>query len=266
MTAMITAEKWKAPELPADIPGGDMPGDKIKIGKDHVQKAQLIFPLLLKEMEKLKEQDPGRRRYVVSVYGGSGVGKSEVASILGFYLNEAGIGAYIMSGDNYPHRIPEFNDAERERVFEEGSIEALRAYLGSEYEINFKEVNEILRIFHEGADEIFLRRMGRSETELWYEPVSMRDTEVLILEWTHGNNAHLRGVDIPVFLASTPAETLAHRMARGRDGNPDSPFITMVLGLEQSLLASQTHKAKIIVSKAGSIITAGEYLESINAE
>ena len=35
---MITAEKWKAPELPADIPGGDMPGDKIQIEQNHIDR------------------------------------------------------------------------------------------------------------------------------------------------------------------------------------------------------------------------------------
>ncbi len=262
----IDPKTWKAPEVSGDIPGGDMPGDKIRIGEDHVRKAQLIFPLLIDEINRLTQKDPARRRFVVSVYGGSGVGKSETASLLGYYLREAGIGTYIMSGDNYPHRIPKFNDAERERVYNEGGIDALKSYLGSELEINFKEVNELLRQFHAGEDTIYLRRMGRGETELWYEPVDFSNVEVLVLEWTHGNNAILRGIDIPVFLSSTPAETLAHRMARGRDGNPDGPFITMVLGFEQALLTSQVRSAKIIVSKAGEIISADKYLERVNAD
>lgn len=251
--------KWTAPALPKHIPCGDMPGDSVKIGDDHIEKAGKIFPLL---MQKLS----GRTKTVVSVYGGSGVGKSETASLLTFYLNEAGIGAYTMSGDNYPHRIPKYNDMERERVYEEGGEEALRAYLGSEMEINFKEVNEIIRLFKSGEQSIFLRRMGRSETELWYEPVDFSKTEVLVLEWTHGNNACLRGVDIPVFLASTPAETLAHRIARNRDGDPDSPFVTMVLGIEQELLTSQVGSAGMIISKQNTIITAEEYLEKIRNE
>ena len=104
MTIDIT--DWKAPAIPSDIPCGDMPGDKVKIGEDHIRKAQTIFPLIVKEIERLQAAEPSRSKFVVSVYGGSGVGKSETASLLSFYLNEAGIGAYTMSGDNYPHRIP----------------------------------------------------------------------------------------------------------------------------------------------------------------
>ncbi len=261
--------EWTAPDLPEHIPSGDMPGDSVQIGEDHIRKAGVIFPLIMK---KLNDMDLGsidadvRLKAVVSVYGGSGVGKSETASLLTYYLNKAGINAYTMSGDNYPHRIPKYNDMERERVYKEGGEEALRAYLGSEMEINFKEVNEIIRLFKCGENSIYLRRMGRSETELWYEPVDFSDIDVLVLEWTHGNNACLRGVDIPVFLASTPAETLAHRIARNRDGSPDSPFVTMVLGIEQDLLTSQIGSAEIIISKQGDVITADEYLEKIKNE
>lgn len=255
---------WTAPALPEEIPHGDMPGDCVHINDDHIKKAQTIFPYLAAEIGRILQDDPERKKIVVSVYGGSGVGKSETASLLSFYLNEAGIGTYTMSGDNYPHRIPKYNDMERERVFDESGEGGLRAYLGSELEINFKEVNELLRLFHAGEDIIYLRRMGRTETALWYEPVDFSNIDVLVLEWTHGNNGNLRGIDIPIMLGSTPAETLAHRIARNRDKAPDGPFITMVLGMEQDLLTSQAPKAKIILSKQGDIISCDEYLRRVN--
>ena len=255
---------WTAPALPESIPHGDMPGDSIHISEDHIQKANIIFPLLIAEMEKIKENDPNRNKIVVSVCGGSGVGKSETASLLSYYLNEAGIGAYTMSGDNYPHRIPKYNDIERERVYAESGEAGLRAYLGSELEINFKEVNEILRLFHSGVDTIYLRRMGRTETALSYEPVDFSNVEVMMLEWTHGNNDNLRGIDIPILLGSTPAETLAHRIRRNRDKAPDSPFVTMVLGFEQDMLTAQSPKAKIILSKQGEVISCEEYVRRVN--
>ena len=239
---------WTAAEVPEETPHGDMPGDKVEIGPDHIAKAELVMPPLLDAIAQA-----GGDKVVVSVYGGSGVGKSEIASLLGCHLRSLGIGAYVMSGDNYPHRIPKLNDAERERVYGVSGEGGLRAYLGSEYEINFKEVNEIIRLFHGGADEIFLRRMGRDVGELWYEPVVFADVDVLLLEWTHGNSAHLRGVDVPVFLNSTPEETLAHRRARNRDGKVDSPFTTLVLSIEQELLASQRSTAAIVVAKSGKL-------------
>ena len=104
-----------------------------------------------------------------------------------------------------------------------------------------------------------LKRMGRETAELWYDEVDVRDTQVLIIEWTHGNSDFIEGVDIPILLNSTPQETLAHRRERSRDGKPDSAFITMVLELEQRKLESQAHKARLILSKSGELLTYDEY-------
>ena len=98
-------QSWTPPELPPEIPHGDMPGDKVSISEGHIQKANAIVPALLPLLWEALAQNPARRA-VVSVCGGSGVGKSEIASLLTFYLNRLGVGAYTLSGDNYPHRIP----------------------------------------------------------------------------------------------------------------------------------------------------------------
>lgn len=80
-------------------------------------------------------------------------------------------------------------------------------YLGSEQEQEFDELSKTLTQFKSGADKIWLKRMGRTETELWYEEKDFRNISVIILEWTHGNCGKFDGVDIPILLNSTPAET-----------------------------------------------------------
>lgn len=300
----VLLQLWSAPALPAEIPHGDMPGDKVSINAGHVAKANVVFPSLLPLLHGALEKN-GAGRAVISVCGGSGVGKSETASLLSFYLNELGIGSYTLSGDNYPHRIPFFNDAERLRVFRVAALHGLLAageynparaktlaqlmqdgkeadpqlqaefpwlatyqqagrcglsgYLGTQNEIDFVELSAILTQFKNGADELYLKRMGREQSALWYNRVDMRNVSVLIVEWTHGNNDLLAGVDIPIFLHSTPQETLEHRRLRARDGVPDSQFVTMVLEIEQELLQSQAHKAEIIVTKNGNVLNWERY-------
>ena len=299
---------WTAPEIIDlnGIPTGDMPGDKVSIGEKHVAKAQAIFPRLLELLASILNSQP-HHRAVISVHGGSGVGKSEIGSLLAFYLNQLGLGSYILSGDNYPHRIPKTNDAERTRVFREAGIKglvaageftiernqsiqelqtqdqdanpalctdlpwlaiyqaagckALSGYLGTPNEIDFAEVNDILARFKNGADMIWLKRFGREEKEFWYEAKDFRPIQVLVIEWTHGNNDNLVGVDIPILLNSTPQETLEHRRLRNRDGAVDSPFTTMVLQIEQGLLQAQAHKAKLIVTKSGELVSYEQYLQ-----
>ena len=294
---------WQAPAVPEVIPQGDMPGDKVQINLMHIAKANTIFPLLLQEMRQLDSD-----RIVVSVFGGSGVGKSETASLLAWYLNCAGIGAYVMSGDNYPRRIPLYNDAERNRVFRTAGLKglladglycdevqqslntlwqqeldaepakvaefpwlasyqkagraALAGYLGTALEQDFEEINGIIANFRSGAESGWLKRMGRTEDARWYSRVEFTGINVLILEWTHGNNAALEGIDIPILLNSTPEETRAHRRSRARDGKTDSAFTTMVLEIEQAELDSRAPFAKIIISKSGEIMDPKPLLEN----
>lgn len=111
---------WQPPQVPECIPQGDMPGDKVQISEDHIRKTNLFFPKLLEEMSKAAGD-----KIVISVHGGSGVGKSETASLIAYYLNQLGIGSYVMSGDNYPRRIPLYNDAERARVFRAEGLKGL---------------------------------------------------------------------------------------------------------------------------------------------
>ena len=295
---------WQEPALSGTIAQGDMPGDKICITEEHIQKARTIYPVL-RELVARQLGESAYGRAVITVCGGSGVGKSEIASLISYYLNAEGVGAYTLSGDNYPRRYPEQNDAERRRVFHDGGLKglvangmyrpeqaqalrelwledgdaapanvsrypwlavyqqagrnALRGYLGTEKEIDFDQVGHIVSDFKQGAPTLYLKRMGRTPTELWYDAVDMTGKSVLVIEWTHGNSDWYEGVDIPVLLNSTPAETLAHRQARNRDGRADSPFTTMVLELEQQMLKAQAHKAKLILSKAGEIMTYEQY-------
>lgn len=234
------------------LPHGDMPGDKIQIEEQHIRKAEKIYPVLKGMLHN--------KKMVISVFGGSGVGKSEIASLLAGMLTADGIGTYVMSGDNYPRRIPAENDAERERVYAVGGRDALAAYLGSPQEIDFDEVNGILRQFHEGKERISLKRMGRTPDALWHDEVDFSSVEVLILEWTHGNSDNITGVDIPILLNSTHQETLEHRRSRARDKGVDSPFTTMVLEIEQKQIADRAKDAKIIVTKSGELIDCKAFL------
>ena len=286
---------WVAPEVCEDMIHGDMPGDKIVIGDDHVQKAKKIFPLLVEELKKVNGN-----KAVVSVFGGSGVGKSEIASLLAYYLQSLGIGTYVMSGDNYPFRIPMYNDAERVAIFrsvglkglvnekefndeiketlfklwnEENDADeklineypwletyqkngraALKLYLGTTKEQDYTQVNQIISEFKNNSEEIYFKKMGRKEEDRWYDLVDVRNIDVLLLEWTHGNNENINGIDVPILLNSTPEETREHRRLRARDGKTDSAFTTMVLSIEQEELDERGKYAKIKISKAGQIM------------
>lgn len=297
--------KQQAPlVISGDIPHGDMPGDSLFVGQDYIDKAATVYGALKDKLfEKLKANP--HTRAVIGVSGGSGSGKTVVASVLGYHLNSLGIGTYILSGDNYPRRIPEDNDAERLHLFRVGGLRgllssglytddmsatlremweadadsepdqaekypwmaiyqragrmALTDYLGTPNEIDFAELSGILSRFKNGENSIPLKRMGRVETALWYDTVDFSNTQVLIVEWTHANSDFLQGVDLPVFLNSTPMQTLEHRRMRNRDAATDSAFTTMVLEIEQHKLDAQAWKAEVILSREGKLLSYQDY-------
>lgn len=301
---------WTPPTLdPDSVQTGDMPGDQVQINQSHIDKADTIFPHLLGALAQ-----QGDERFVVSVYGGSGVGKSEIASILGEYCRQQGFASYVLSGDNYPHRIPEHNDLERLTVYRDAALrafagdarftndrmarlremwpdmadmdpasyseddeawlteyhragrEALTGYLGTDRETDFPMVGAIIGAFKAGSDTINLKRMGRTADDIRYEAVDFTGVRVLVIEWTHGNNPLLDGVDFPIFLFSTPAETLAHRLARGRDKNADTPLIGLVLDIEQEKLVGQADRAALIISKSGEALSLAEFRQRLAAD
>ena len=289
---------WTPPELPEEIQYGDMPGDVACIDERHIMIAQRLFPVALDHVLELRRE---KMRTVISVCGGSGVGKTEISSLLTYYFKHYGVQGYTISGDNYVRRIPVHNDTERLRIFRQGGLSgllregeytsehaailkqlqlneedacpvqmetfpwmskyvyagrrALEGYLGTPDEINFDELSNIIAAYSDGEKEIWLRRLGREDTELWYDPISFPDTHVLFIEWTHSNSDFLRGVDIPIFLYSTPQETLKHRRRRKRDQKTDSKFTALVLDIEHKRLISQAEKARLIVSRNGEFIS-----------
>lgn len=104
----------------ADLVPGDMPGDKILIDESHLLRARKLFPIL---HDFLKESSESK--ICVSIFGGSGSGKSEIGSILSYRCRKEGYPTYLLSGDNYPVRCSPMNDAERLNRFRNAGLSAM---------------------------------------------------------------------------------------------------------------------------------------------
>ena len=78
-------------DVPEQIPHGDMPGDGVTIGQDNIERAKTVLSAIQGTLERRLEESAGGR-VVIGVCGGSGSGKTVMASVLGYALNQAGIG------------------------------------------------------------------------------------------------------------------------------------------------------------------------------
>lgn len=264
------------------------------LAQEQIKNAERLFPLIRKKTEERKE-----KKTVISVSGGSGVGKTGMAFLLQNMFEKQGKKSLIISGDNYPHRIPMYNDAERiarfrmsglnglitERlytdevkekllelqkagrdaeeqedmqwlsIYQKYGDKALTDYLGTDQELDYEAISNLLMQFHGETSQLLLRHMGRTPDDIWYDRRDVSDTDILILEWTHGNSAYLQGVDVSVVLISTPEETLENRKKRNRDTAIDSPFVARVLRIEQKKINDGLDRADIIQDMHGRIYT-----------
>lgn len=89
------------------------------------RKAARLFPPLAAAAADAAARGNGRA--VLALFGGSGTGKSTAAALLGHWFRSAGVSCLVVSGDDYPRRIPAANDAERRRVFRGAGVKALLA-------------------------------------------------------------------------------------------------------------------------------------------
>lgn len=298
---ILAIDPYKIDVDPKDsIPGGDMPGDTLDLNEATIASAKKLFSSVKESIAKNIGNNPYGRT-IISIAGGSGSGKTCLSALLTHFLNASNVGAYTISGDNYPHMIPVENDASRLRVFRHNGVRAvvdarlgspevfgeirdfqkkenetghvnpvdkpwypvyisggkaaLNRHLGTPHEQNYNEINDVLNAFRDGAETIWLRRMGRDNTAFWYEEKNFSDVSVLILEWTHGLSQFITGVDIPIFLNTTPEETYADRKRRGRDGNTDTDLIKAVVEIEQRQLLNEVSRARVIASRSGDVMT-----------
>jgi alpha-galactosidase len=218
-----------------------------QIAMTEMESAEHLYKVMRNHMNALEQKT------VVSIFGGSGCGKTTLSSVISQYFLNDGIGCYVLAGDHYPRRMPEANDEERQRIYEENGIDGLTEYLGTAKEIEFDEVNKVIAEFKEGKETITLKKMGREANEISYEETDFRGIQVLIIEWTHGGSEFLSGVDLPVYIDSIPEETLQNRVKRNRDKNAASELIQIVLEIEQKKLLDQAKNAGIVVGRDGGV-------------
>lgn len=268
--------------------------------KEITDKADTLFLELAKKTDDFK-RDIGKS--ILSVYGGSGVGKSSIATALSVLLEENNKKCVVLHGDHYPLRIPMYNDVERLAIFREnglreliqkglytgdvpdklkelqkedkdcdsnlkdrymwitdyihGGKKGLCDYLGTPKELDYAAINKVMDSFRQQDDSIWIRQMGRELWDISYQKVDVSKCDILILEWTHGYSPYLSKRDIQIFLKGSPKDTLENRIQRKRDENTASPFISIVLDIEQELIDRHGKNADIIMTKEGKIESEG---------
>ncbi len=208
-----------------------MQGDTIIVEAHHRRAAEAITPIIL---PRIKEGDG---RYVISVAGESGSGKSEMATAIADVLKHSGISSVIFQQDDYFVYPPKTNDKTRRQDIN---------WVGPQ-EVKLDLLDENLHMFLDGKVEIEKPLVIYEEDRISHEVLDINDAQVAIAEGTY--TSLLNTVNTRIFIDRSYLDTRAHREKRSRHKSELDPFIDKVLGIEHDIIASHKDKADIIINK-----------------
>lgn len=206
-----------------------MKGDKLVIREEHVKAARQIAELLLPQIAGMEG------KFVITIAGESGSGKSETASALSGLLSEKGIASAILQQDDYFVYPPRTNAAMRRRDI---------GHVGTS-EVRLTLLDENLREVLEGRNDIEKPLVFFDEDEITTETVELQEIKVVIVEGTY--TTLLKNVHRRVFIDRTYVDTREARKRRERDEQDE--FLETVLRIEHGIISSHRLQADIIVSK-----------------
>lgn len=214
-----------------------MKGDVIVLEEHHRDAARKIIPEII---EKIKSKD---RRFIITVAGESGSGKSETGKAIQEELEKYGIKSVLLGQDDYFVLPPKSNDAKRREDPE---------WLGPHVELKLDVFEGNLKDAINGMMEIIKPLIDYNENSVEEETISLAGVKAVIAEGTY--TSLLKHVDTRIFIAKNRLDTLEHRRKRNRGDEVGDPFIEQVLVTEHKIIAGHKQLADFIITKDYDVI------------
>ena len=177
-------------------------------------------------------------RYIISVAGESGCGKSETANAIAVELEKLGFKSVILGQDHYCYLTPKFNDLKRKEDPE---------WLGPHVEIKMDLLQKNLRDAVKGEESITKPVINSVENSITDKNISLVGIKVVIAEGTYATL--LRNVDTKIFIDRNRLDTLEDRKKRNRRNEVNDPFTEQILITEHKIIAGHKLLADIVVTK-----------------
>jgi uridine kinase len=213
-----------------------MIGDIISIKPHYLETAKEIFYLIEK-----KNADFSKQKYVITIGGESGSGKSVASMCLQKTLLEHNIHSLVFHLDDYFYFPPKINHNRR--------LEDINRV--GRQEVNLDRLNQNILDFKMGSGQIIKPEINYNSNEILEDILFTDNINVLIVEGTY--SLMLDNVDLTIFMDRTYIETKQNRIERGRDV-VDIEFVESVLEIEHKIIRATKSKAKIIVNSDYTVV------------
>jgi uridine kinase len=205
-----------------------MRGDKLVIREEHIRAATQIVNLLLSEIESYGS------RFIITVAGESGSGKSEIAAVVSDKLEEKNIRSIILQQDDYFVYPPKTNARMRKENIEHVGLS----------EVHLQLLDENCAAALEGRTEIVKPLVIFEEDAITEETISLDGIDVIIVEGTYTTT--LEKVQRRVFIDRTYIDTRDARKRRAREAQDE--FLERILEIEHEIISAHKERADLIVT------------------
>jgi uridine kinase len=209
-----------------------MKGDKLVLRDYHKRAAREIVSYILLGIRRKQS------RYVITIAGESGSGKSETGKAVEDELEKFGIKSILLGLDDYFVLPPRSNDLKRRQDPQ---------WLGPHVEVKLDVLEQNLVSAIQGCSEFSKPLVDYDLNTIEDQIVSLEGIKVVIAEGTY--TSLLKHVDTRIFICRNWLDTLNHRQQRMRGDEAGDPFIEHVLSMEHMIIAGHEHLADILITK-----------------
>jgi len=208
-----------------------MKGDIILISEKHIHAAEIIVAQIA---EKIKTKPT---RFVITVAGESGSGKSETGLAIANALEKLEIKSVVLGQDDYFYLPPKLNSEKRR---------ADPDWLGPHVEVNFENFEKNILDAVRGFPEIKKPLIDYNANTVGSETISLEGVKVIIAEGTY--TSLLKHVDKKVFIARSWLKTLEDRKKRNRGNEVNDSFTENILAIEHKIIAGHKQLADFVIN------------------
>lgn len=206
-----------------------MKGDKLVINEEHIRAANQALELLLPAITS------SQGRFVITIAGESGSGKSEIAAALSEALSRKCIKSIILQQDDYFVYPPKTNENMRRKDI---------GHVGLS-EVHLDLLDQNLKDAVTGQSAIIKPLVIFDEDRITEETVNLEGINVVLVEGTYTTT--LRNAHQHIFIDRYYIDTREARRQRAREAQDE--FLEKVLKIEHGIIQPQRTRASIIITR-----------------
>lgn len=216
-----------------------MRGDKLVIQEGHVKAAKGLLDLLLPKIIKAKS------KFIITIAGESGSGKSEIAAVLADLLvGKRDIESLIIQQDDYFVYSPKTNAEMRRKDINHVGLS----------EVHLELLDQNLSDILKGKEEIEKPLVIFDEDRITKEIINLKEIKTVIVEGTY--TTMLKNIHQYIFIDRIYVDTRDSRKQRAREEQDE--FLEKILEIEHKIISSHKPRADIIVMSDYGVVPVGK--------